>query len=237
MAHQDGHCAIDAEAIYVQNDAATCAAAYGAAAGTAAMPYCSMDPVDLAATGARTLVVVRGTVNAGNWTFQRAAGTPEVSIVGQQGAFIASAATPALSLSSGEIYVRGVHFSSSAATCIRASGGSLRLDHAVIDSCSQGGVLLDTAAFDIRNTSVTNSGPGQLKSTAWGGILVNALPTVGTGQLTLVTIEANKWTGLACGGSIAGTGVFASGNMGGDIAPTCNLSPCSPAGPGCGASP
>ena len=81
----------------------------------------------------------------------------------------------------------------------RATGSlTLRLDRVTVDSCRGGGVLLDGAAFDIRNTTITNNGPGQAGATAWGGILVNALPATGPAKLSRVTAMDNKQVGIAC---------------------------------------
>jgi hypothetical protein len=107
-----------------------------------------------------------------------------------------------------------------------------------VDSCKGGGILLDGAAFEIDNTTITNNGPGQQGATPWGGILVNSLPASGPANLDLVTIQNNNQIGLTCSGSISGVGVFASGDSGGvDVSQTCNVALCSPLGPACGAPP
>jgi hypothetical protein len=148
---------------------------------------------------------------------------------------VAASVNPAFDLQSGTAFIRGIGFSSSASTGIRATGGTLHLDTVTVDSCKKGGILLDGAAFDIRNTTVTNNSMGQQGATAWGGILVNALPATGPTQLGLVTIQNNKQIGLTCIGPISGIGVLSSGNTGGDISTTCGITACSPAGPACGA--
>ena len=161
MSHLDGHCATDAETIYVQNTAGCTATYVNDSGGTAAAPYCSLDPVGLAANDTHTLVVIRGAVSGGTWTYQRGAGHPETSFIGQQSAVVASATSPGFSMSSGTAYIRDVKFSPSASVCISATGGTLDLDTVVVDSCQGGGILLDGAAFNITNTTVTNNGPGQ----------------------------------------------------------------------------
>jgi len=194
-----------------------------------------MDPIGLAANDTHSLVVVRGTVVAGSWTYARGAGHPETSIVGQQSAFIAAAAQPAVSMSSGLLYIRDVKLSASASTGIDATGGTLQMDTVVVDSCLGGGILLDGVAFNISNTTVTNNGPGQQGAIAWGGILVNSVPTTGPTDLNLLTIQDNKQLGLDCSAAIQGSGVFAMGNTGGDVVATCGIITCMPAGTGCGA--
>jgi len=233
MSQTDGHCATDAETVYVQNSSA-CTSTTGSG-GTATVPYCSMEPVGIAANATHTVVVIRGPVNAADWTYQRGIGSPETSFIGQQSALIASGASPAFNMDSGTVYFRNLRVSSSAAICIQATGGTLDLDTVDVDTCAGGGVLLDGAAFNISKTTVTNCGPGQTGAIAWGGILVNSLPTSGQTTLNLVTIQANKQLGLDCSSGIQGTGVFATGNTGGEVATTCAITTCSPLSTTCGA--
>ena len=188
----------------------------------------------MATNATKTLVVIRGTVAAPDWTYQRGQGQPATSFVGQQSAAIASATTPAFAMDSGTVYVRGVVFSSSASVCIRATGGTLNLDAVIVDSCKGGGIYLDGAAFDIEDTAVTNNGPASMGAVQWGGILVNSGPASGVTALNLVTIKNNKQVGLDCAVGIQGTGVLATGNTGLDIAPACSVTACS-SGPSCGA--
>jgi hypothetical protein len=233
----DGHCATTTETIYVQNTTtgATVCSDTAAGAGTSAQPFCSMQPVPAALTSTLDLVVVRGTVSAGTSVFA-GQGAPVTSIVGQQSAFIASAASPGFSLQSGSVYIRGITFSPSASIGISATGGMLHLDTVTVDSCKGGGIFLNGAAFEIDNTTVTTNGPGQQGATPWGGILVNMLPASGPAKLNRVTIENNKQIGLTCVGAITGLDVFASGNSGGvQISSTCGVSGCPDAGATCGA--
>jgi hypothetical protein len=233
MAHEDGRCATDGETVYVESSA-SCSDAAGAT-GTAAHPLCSMTPVPTLLSTTRDLVLVRGTVTAGGWTFT-GIGAAETSIVGQSSGFIAAAMTPGFAMTGGQIYLRGLTISASAAICINATGGTLRLDGVTVDTCKKGGIFIDGSAFDIRNTTITNNGPGTLNTTSWGGVLVNSLPASGPDKLTLVTIQDNKQVGLTCSAAIQGTGVLASGNAGGvDINPTCGVTACTPASATCGA--
>jgi hypothetical protein len=101
-----------------------------------------------------------------------------------------------------------------------------------------GGILLDGAAFDIENTTVTRNGPGQ-QPVVWGGILVNSLPANGPKLLKLATIQNNMATGLYCsaGAAVQSNGVFASANSSLDVTTACNVTPCSPQSQTCGAQP
>jgi hypothetical protein len=247
MAHQNGRCATDARTVYVQQTTGCTDTDPFGQGGTLAAPFCSMTPVQnvIANNDVRTLVVVRGTVNASTTPLGRSASRAELSIIGQQTAVIAAGANPGLDLQSGQFYVRGVTISPSGSVGINAAipnsslALTLRLDTVTVDSCQKGGILLDGAAFDIKNTTVTNNGPGQNGTFIWGGILVKTLPMSGPTQLELVSIDGNNQVGLSCIGPVSGTGVFATGNTGGvNIGTACDVTPCSPASPGtCGASP
>jgi hypothetical protein len=235
----DGHCATPGETIYVQNSGSCSDAVVPSdpTAATSARPLCSMEPVSMFLSGTRDLVRIRGTVAGASSPF--ALGSMSTAIlVGQQSGTIAASVNPAFSLQSGNVFIFDLEFSPSASTGITATGGTLHLNTVTVDSCKGGGILLDGAAFDIRNTTVTNNGQGQQGAITWGGILVNTLPATGAMQLDLVTIESNKQIGLTCVGPITGSGVLASLNAGGvDISPTCGVAACSPASPTCGAQP
>lgn len=238
MAQTDGHCAMSAETIYVQNSTsgtATCSDT-ATTAGTANQPFCSMQPVPAALSSILDLVVVRGTVSGGTAVFM-GQGAPMTSIVGEQSAFIASGASPALSMQSGSVYIRALKFSSSGSTGISATGGTLLLDTVLVDGCPTGGVFLDGTQFDLENTTVENSGPSS--DLSWGGIRVQNLPTGPSNvfKLNLVTIRDNKAPGLSCSSSIVGIGVFASGNTTGNVVSACGVTACPIAGAGCGAQP
>ena len=235
----DGHCATDAETVYVQNTTG-CMTTYvlNGGGGTATVPYCSLEPVSGAASSTKTLVVIRGTVAAPDWTFQRAQGAAATTFVGQQSAVIASATTPGFNLGSGVVYLRDLKLSSSASICIEATGGTLNLDNVMVNSCAGGGVLLNGAAFDVENATVMGNGPGTFMGlTTWGGILVNNPPSAGPTTFKLVTVENNTGGGVACSTSITGTsGVLVSGNSQGvDVGTTCGFSSCGSASATCGA--
>ena len=237
MSNIDGHCALPAETLYVQNSASCSDAvvASDASAATSAKPLCSMQPVATFLTSTRSLVVIRGTVEGAAAAFLPA-GVAQATFVGQQSAVIGSVTAPAFSLQAGIVYLRDLEFSTPGSVGISGIGGTLHVDTVTVDSCKKGGIFLDGTAFDIRNTTVTNNGPGQSGAVTWGGILVNALPASGPTQLNLVTVENNKQVGIVCSAAITGSGVLASGNTGGvDISTTCGITPCPAASATCGA--
>jgi hypothetical protein len=176
-------------------------------------------------------------VQGGSWTFSGQSGT-ETSIVGQQGATIGNISNPAIfSMQSGSVFMRALKLSPSTSMGISAKGGTLRLDTVTVENCMGGGILLDGAAFDIRNAAVTANGPGTLGSTTWGGILVNKASPTGPNSLNLVTVQNNMGGGVACSVPLSSTmGVLASMNtLGLDIGQTCAFPSCGSASSTCGA--
>jgi len=262
MAHEDGRCAAVAETIYVQNDTTTCSdsATTDPGFGTVMKPLCSMQPVSTLLSTSKDLVLVRGSVSGGSWTFS-GQGAPQTSIVGQNSGFIAAlGVAPAFAMSSGSIFVRDLKItsggsdgiderggtltvqnvtiagSSTSGAGISATGGTLTTSKVTVDSCAGGGILLGGAAFDIENTTVTNNGPGPQGTS--GGIVINALPTTGVATVHLVTVQNNKSVGMTCAPSApitTASGVYATGNTGVDIAQTCGFSSCPAPSTTCGA--
>jgi hypothetical protein len=235
----DGHCATDAESIYVQNNVPTCTTTASSSGGTKTQPFCTMEPVAAVLAPGRDLVVVNGTsgvITGGSWTYTNQVGA-QLSIVGKQTPTIGSVSAPAFSMQSGTVNIRAVTFSSLSSIGISASGGTLDLDHVTVSSCGGGGILLNNAAFDIENTTVKNNGPSS--DLSWGGIKVQSLPATGPTKLNLVTLTGNTPSGMSCAAGAApmGTGVFASGNGSGDISGTCNITTCTPASGTCGSQP
>jgi hypothetical protein len=237
MSHDDGRCAKDEETIYVQATA-NCTSTVGAANGTATVPYCSLDPATtaLGTMTAKNLIVVRGTVNNGP-AFAIAGRL--ISVVGQMNASIGSAPA-AIRLTAGELYVRAVELSTGNSLGCQASAGStLRLDHVVVTGNKLGGILLEGAAFDIRDTTVSNNGAGRyLDLVDWGGILVNNPPAAGPATLQRVTVQNNMKGGIRCSGALTMTsGVRASGNEPPDIELQCGFTTCGAASATCGSQP
>ncbi|HVV49225.1 MAG TPA: hypothetical protein VHO06_06185, partial [Polyangia bacterium] len=207
--------------------------------GTAATPLCSMQPVLTLLSVTRDLVVVRGTVSGASWTYAGQGGGT-LFVVGQQSAFVAAlGAVPSFAMQSGTVSIRAVKLSSSASVGVSAMGGTLTLDHLTVDSCMGGGLLLDGAAFDIENTTVTRNGPGTFSLATWGGILVNNPPAGGPTKLNLLTIQNNMGPGVSCSTNVSAMalGVLAAGNSPTDINPTCGFSSCGTASTTCGAQP
>jgi hypothetical protein len=285
MAHQDGRCATVEETIYVQKIVGTCSDTVSSdpGVGTAARPLCSMEPVTAVLSTKRDLVVVRGTVTGASWRYD-GQGPAELSVIGQQTAFISSADTPAFAIQSGAAYLRSVKLASSAASAIEARGGTIRLDgitassldptgsgltiqgaanadvrsssisnnagigiraiggtvtlnKVTVDSCAGGGILLDGAAFDIRNTTVTRNGSADDMGTPWGGMRIKNPSASGSKQINLSTVRMNDGGGVSCTAAVDGSAVLVSDNINtpAQISPTCVFMSCGSASSTCGA--
>jgi hypothetical protein len=172
----------------------------------------------------------------GAWTFS-GQGRANLTIVGQSNGLIAGGASPTFVISSGLVYARDVTLSSSAGTGITATGGELHLDTVVIDGCRGGGVLLDGAAFDIRNTTVSQNGPADDMGSSWGGVRIKNPPTSGPAQLSLTTVQMNDGGGISCSAAIQGSGVLSVSNTNTpvQVSPTCGFTSCASASATCGA--
>ena len=240
----DGHCATDAEAIYVGTlGGATCSASN---TGTAQAPVCTAQAgVGLAKSGSKPVVVIRGALTAGSTTISVSS---PLTIVGKNGALLTPAdpSADAITITSGEITLRNltVQGTASPKTGIGINAGpvggnsvTLHIDTCAVTNNPGGGILLNGAAFDIKNTTVTGNGPGQTGSTTWGGIFVQSLPPTGPTNLNLVSVNNNVGAGVACAGSILGSGILATGNTSttAQITTSCSITPCTPASTTCGA--
>jgi hypothetical protein len=226
-----GRCATEAETIYVQ-DGAGCGAA-----GTAAMPLCSMDAALPLLTATRNLVVVRGVVGGFVWN-NPPAGT-RATIVGQSGAVFAGGVRSGIRLSGGgDVTVRGVTVrSSEVAGIVAERGATLRLETVLVDTNRGGGILLDGARFEIRDTLVTNNGPGDAGLVVWGGILIRGTPAGDPALLERVSLLNNRQIGLTCDAAVQARGLLARGNAGGvEVGSTCNVTPCPAESATCGSS-
>jgi hypothetical protein len=229
MAHQDGRCATDAEAIYVKAGG-PCSDGGGSSGGTAAAPFCSMQPPVAVVGATRDLIVVRGTVVGPTSAFS--GGSKQISIVGQSAATISSG----VRLSVGDAYLRALTVGPSPSIGVQADAGStLRLDHVTVNGNTGGGILVDGANFDIRNTTVTGNGLAMSGSTTWSGILVQGLPSTGPIQLQLSTVQTNMGPGVTCSGSIQAGQTLVTGNVLVQVGSACGFTSCGTAGSNCGA--
>lgn len=232
MAHAGGRCAAPSETIYVVDAGpGTCSDMTPATVvgGTKDLPVCSLQAGIALVTAQRPLVVVRGTVYAGDQTVFSGSNTMTTSVVGQKAATLGKAGT-VVTVSAGSFYLRGLTVDSGFGAGIAANGGTLRLDGVTVTGCPLGGIILDGAAFDIRNTVVTNNGDPN-GSGQGSGIDVRQVPATGPKSFTNVTSRDNYPSNLSCNAVVMGTGVLAPGVIPSD----CGIASCGTPGPTCGA--
>ena len=245
MFQQDGHCATDAESVYVGKSAAGTCSDSGASAGSAQVPYCTAQTgLGVAKSSGKPVVVVMGQVQGG---FAAGALASPLTIVGKNAIIKPADYADGIAITSGEVYLRGVTVAGnpSGVTGIgvnaqAATGATvvLHMDGCTIKDNPGGGILLVGASFDIRDSVVSGNGPGQTAGgTVWGGIRVESLPTGGQASLNLMTIQKNLATGLTCSGVVQGQGVLASGNTPLDIATSCGVVSCATPSSTCGGQP
>ena len=228
--NRGGRCASASEVIYVA-DGATCGLL-----GSRETPLCSAQDAPALFAANRAVVVIRGTLAGFAWTLTGA--TPALTVVGKDTAVLAAGPKPGIKLEGpGDVLLRSLIVRGSDDVGVVATGGAtLRLRDTLVKGNLGGGILLDGAHFEIRNTVVSDNGPGQTGATSWGGILAVAIPGA-LARLDNVSIRDNKQVGLACASPVVGTAVFAKNNIGTDVATTCNLTTCDPEGAACGAPP
>jgi hypothetical protein len=184
------------------------------------------------------VVVVRGAVDEFSWSLTGA----QVTVVGQPAgavpAAILAGTNPGLALNGGDLYVRNVSVSCvpdfSDRGIVAQSGAVLRLNRVTVKNCAKGGLFVDGAGFDVRQSTFTGNGPGDIMGFPWGGIRVQGSPAGGPPRLESVTIKDNKGPGLSCSAAVMGTGVLVTGNSMPEVSPTCGVASCGAAGPTCG---
>jgi hypothetical protein len=233
LSNQGRRCATAGDVVYVQNTAAC----DELGTGTVDKPFCTLATALVRNSSfKRPAVLIRGTVASGGAQLQGRTNDPLLTIIGQQSARVVGSLLSALLLvDGGPVFIRDVTFGGSDGVGISAkNGATLTLDHVTVAQNSGGGILVDGAAFDITNTAITNNGPSS--DLSWGGMRVQG--SIGSpATLTNTSVLNNLAAGFSCTSAIAGSGVLATGNQAGDIAPACQVVACSPAGPSCGAQP
>lgn len=227
----DGHCATDAETVYVQKTSSTCTSG---GQGTAATPFCStVDAVAQLAT--KSVIVVRGTLPVGGFDVKTLpVGSPSapVLIVGQSGAMLAPGGNePAGVHVSGtfDVTVRDLRITGSSVGIWAEMGARVHVNRCVVNDNVGGGILIDGASYDITNTiiahnaAVSNSGG----CIAWSGFCVQGTAPAGAPASRFLndTVASNLGPGVVCLGNQSLTGSVLLGNGQPEIA-GCNVAPC-----------
>ena len=209
LAHQDGRCATDAEAIYVRN-APGCSMSAGAG-GTAATPFCfSQDGLN-GVTATKRVVVLRGPDALTPFTASATGG--EVTVVGQSNATIAPGAFVGVRLTAGELYLRGLTVSGSTQTGVSAEADTtLRMNRCSLIG-NRGGLLVSNAGFEISNTVIASNKGALAPGTAitYGGVYLKS--AVGRpARFRNNTVVDNEAIGLVCAETYAIKSLLAASN-------------------------
>ena len=246
----DGHCATDSETVYVGTIGTATCSDTAAGAGSAATPFCGLQKgVGSAKASSKSLVAVTGPLVQGSATVSP---TSPLTIVGKSSATITpDTGTDGIDITSGTVYLRNLIVQgvttagSQTGVGISAQPSPGNTVTLYITGCTiksnLGGILLNGAAFDIENTTVSNNAAGTTGvGLRWGGIRIDSLPTTGPTILNHVTIQTNAQVGLSCSAPITtSTTVLSSGNNNGSTDPADQISGCGftscTAGTGCGA--
>jgi hypothetical protein len=236
MTHQDGRCATDAETFYVSSRAG-CANSVASGGGSAATPLCGPQAAIEALRANRRVLVIRGStaVPGLSWT----SGGGQVSVLGQEEAVVTGMNAAAITVAAGDLYVRNLSVANGNRIGIVARGGAtLRLERVRVkdnrnDKPVAGGIFIDGAGFDIKNSVISGNGPGEDGPISWGGLLVKAV-TGNLRRLERVSVVNNLQNGVVCAVAISGTGVFAEKNEGTEVTPSCGFMTCPTAGASCG---
>lgn len=245
MAHLDGHCATDAETVYVGSSGPVPCSDQASNVGAARAPYCTLRNGVLAANAkGKALVVVAGALSGGVTGLALAA---PLSLVGKPAVINADDYSDAISITNGELYLRNLTVAGSASrqTGIginaQATPGAtllLRVQDCTIKGNPGGGILLADAAFTIENTVVSGNGPGEtVGGASFGGIRIDSTVAGGPARIALTTVTDNLAPGLSCAEGIQGTGILAAFNAVRDITSSCGIVPCTTPGVSCGAQP
>jgi hypothetical protein len=194
---EDGHCAGQAEAIYVQNRA-ECSGTFKGA-GTAGDPFCSAKDGAAALSTSKRLLVLRGPRDWPIDEFSLAFAGAPVTVVGRGAAVVAPlgvGAAPLIVLSVGDASIRDLEVAGGRGTGILATGGTLHISRCTVLDNKRGGIEIDGAGFDINNVIVArNGGVTEPGIKLLSGSPAPAAPT----RLWNATVVQNGSFGVQCG--------------------------------------
>jgi hypothetical protein len=155
----------------------------------------------------------------------------------------ATTQTATIKAAGGDLYIRGLTVTGGSPGIWATAGNILRLDHVSVNNNTAGGILLDGAGFDIKNTTISNNGPNIAGTVVFGGIGLQNTPTATTvpRALSFTTVTGNQTIGISCGtGTMLTpnpTSVLAASNITGDVGGSCGFTSCAGASATCGAQP
>jgi hypothetical protein len=141
-------------------------------------------------------------------------------------------------LSGGTIFIRDLTVTGGSPGITADSGNILRLDHVSVSNNTAGGILLNGAGFEIKDTTVNDNGAATSPSVFGGMRIQNSLAT--PKSMSLSTIVGNQLVGVTCDASTAlspPTTVLVTAPTGAVDIAACNFTSCGTASTTCGAQP
>jgi Right handed beta helix region len=220
MSHQNGRCATDAETIYVEKRVGC----PPGGTGSFLDPFCQTSEaiaVALTAVPPRRLIVLRGV--GPHLAFAARITGAEVSVIGESGAgaTIAPGAAVGIRLTLGELYLRNITVRGGLDVGIIAEGGSsIRINGCTIME-NKGGLLVNGAGFDIRNTVIANNllttVPNSIPpNIGYAGVFLRLAPQR-TASFQYNTIVNNEQVGLSCAEDYHPRGLLVFNNLPSDL--------------------
>ncbi|MEP6651935.1 MAG: right-handed parallel beta-helix repeat-containing protein [Myxococcales bacterium] len=219
MLHTDGHCATEAEVLYVRPIAGCLDNGTGPGAGTVRTPFCQLDRAMPAVSPERSIVVVRpsdGLIALLAWTYSAPPAVAELTVIGQQGATIGPGTDVGVTLTAGTVYLRGLRiFGMLHGGIYVAPGTTLKMNRCIVTD-SRGGLFVNGAGFQITNSVFANNDLATIVSPGgtaieYGGAYLGGLANK-LAVFRFNTVYGNKGPGLVCGGAYPVKGLLVAGN-------------------------
>jgi hypothetical protein len=205
---EDGSCLLATDAIFAEARAIGCPGA-----GTAASPYCAAQKaVDQAVAGSKKAVLLVGTgifapisVNATGKSLAIIAKDPVVLEPGND----ANTGNPniGVSLTDGDLLVRGLEIRKGNTTAVDAEGGVIRLHRCFIHDNAESGLVVKKAGFHVENTVFASNGGGTKANVD----LEATTSTVKVFRNDTVIGGAGALAGIVCAQPYSLTGIIAFG--------------------------
>ena len=209
MFHSGGRCATVAETIYV-NNVGGCLTT-GTSASTAATPYCQLQTGINAVKTDKRVILVKPQSNLLPFSADLGAGTPQVSIIGQNigqnsPTISVGAANAGIELVTGNLYIRGLTVQGDGSGAPNGPGiqvdslaSFISLDRCIVTR-NKGGLLInDGPGFDIVNSIFSLNKAGSVGAALFGGVyLGNPSSTSAVHRFWFNTVADNDQLGVTC---------------------------------------
>jgi hypothetical protein len=210
-----GRCATGMDVVYLQYSPGCSPANKGTGTGTA--PFCfSADAVAAMSPTVHTIVARGSATPLQPLTLSIA--TPPILIVGQNSARIGdvspSNTMPLVSVTTGDVTVRGLEISGGFGVGVSVTGGTLHMARCLVLNNADGGIKTMGAPFDITNSVIA----GNMGSTA---VSLGTYSGAGPTRFAFNTVVANVGIGVFCAQAYPLAGLLVNGNQVSNLGPMC----------------